>query len=443
MGEITIDLRLVFTIPSSKLTINGLIHGLKGSSSHIHEAIITTLLEAIETRVVQRYINKDPMRYRKNGHQSTPRKMRCSLCSFSYRFAQVLDRKKGRSFMPLATALSIPAHVQFLEEALEPSIGLCIHVSYRRAAKEIERIQDCSMSHTTIHRRLQGFARDHDPFDDLKERPFRFLLVDGTKVRLQGARGYNLGLVEMRWALASEGANHRFEPVGFWVHTDWKTIRRDISKRLNYRKLKVLFSDGAPGVEEALLSKTMIHQRCLWHGKRDFPYLLYADGLKKAEQQPFIKQLNAIPAMMMSTGQLEALRPEDRPRVEQIIKQTQQEFSALLNALQPDKYPKARKYIENLIQPVSTFLSWWLNKGEIIALTTNAIESAFSQVNNRIKRIGRRWSDKGLLNWLKVVFYKIFKPELWSLQWIDNRKKLVTIKLVSLDASYHWSEAIT
>ncbi len=443
MGEITIDLRLVFTIPSSKLTINGLIHGLRGSSSHIHEAIITTMLEAIETRVVHRYIEKDPMRYRKNGHQSKARTMSCSLCSFSYRFAQVLDRKRGKSFMPLATALSIPAHVQFLEEALEPSIGLCTHVSYRRAAKEIERIGDCSMSHTTIHRRLQGFARDHDAFDDLKKRPFRFLLVDGTKVRLQGTRGSNLGLVEMRWALASEGVNHRFEPVGFWVHTDWKTIRKDLSRRLNYRKLKALFSDGAPGVEEALLSKTMIHQRCLWHGKRDFPYLLYADGFKKAEQQPFIKQLNAIPAMMMSKGQLEGLRPEDRPRVEQIIKQTQHEFSELLNALQPDKYPKARTYIENLIQPVSTFLSWWLNRGEIIPLTTNAIESAFSQVNNRIKRIGRRWSDKGLLNWLKVVFYKIFKPELWSLQWIDNMKKLVTIKLVSLDVSYNWSEAIT
>jgi len=443
LGEITIDLRLVFTIPSSKLTINGLIHGLKESSSKIHEAIITTLLEAIEMRDVHRYIDKNPMRYCKNGHQSKPRKMSCSLCSFSYRFAQLLDHKTGRSFMPLAKALSIPAHVHFLEEALEPSIGLCAHVSYRRAAKEIERIQDCLMSHTTIHRRLQGFAQDHDPFDNLKKRPFRYLLVDGTKVRLQGKRGKNLGLVEMRWALASEGPHHRFEPVGFWVHTDWKTIRKDLSKRLNYRKLTVLFSDGAPGVEEVLLSKTMIHQRCLWHGKRDFPYLLYADGFKKAEQQPFIKQLNAIPAMMMTKGQLEQLRPEDRPRVKQIIKQTQQEFSALLNALHPDKYPKARKYIENLIQPVSTFLSWWLNKAEIIPLNTNAIESAFSQVNNRIKRIGRRWSDKGLLNWLKVVFYKIFKPELWSLQWIDNRKQLVKIKLLSLDVSYHWSEAIT
>jgi hypothetical protein len=443
LGEITIDLRLVFKIPSSKLTINGLIHGLKESSSQIHEVIITTLLEAIEMKAIERYIEKDPMRYRKNGHQHKPRKMRCSLCTFSYRFAQLLDRKTGRSFIPLAKALSIPAHIHFLEEALEPSIGLCTHVSYRRAAKEIERIQNNSMSHTTIHRRLQGFAQDHEPFDNLKKRPFQFLLVDGTRVRLQGKRGKDLGLTEMRWALASEGPQYPFEPVGFWVHTDWKSIRKDLSKRLNYHKLKILFSDGALGIEEALLSKTMIHQRCLWHGKRDFPYLLYADGFKKVEQQPFVKQLKAIPAMMMTKGQLEKLRPEDRPQVEKIIRQTQQEFSELLNALHPDKYPKARIYIQNLIQPVSTFLSWWLNKGEAIPLNTNAIENAFSQVNNRIKRVGRRWSDKGLLNWLKVVFYKIFKPQLWSLQWIDNKKQLVKIKLLNLNVTYYWSEVIT
>ena len=99
---------------------------------------------------------------------------------------------------------------------------------------------------------------------------------------------------------------------------------------LNYPKLQILFSDGAPGIEDALLSKTMTHQRCLWHSKRDFPYLLYIDGLKKNEQQPFVKQLNAIPVMMMTKGQMENLRPEDRPRIEQIIKQTQQEFSELL-----------------------------------------------------------------------------------------------------------------
>lgn len=443
MGEITIDLRLVFKIPSSKLTINGLIHGLKENTFQIHEAIITSLLEAIEIKAVQRYIDKDPVRYRKNGHQREPRKMSCSFCKFAYRFAQVKDLKTGKTFMPLSKALSIPAHVHYLEESLEPSIGLCTHVSYRRAAKEIERIQNHSMSHTTIHRRLQRFAQEHEPFNDLKNRPFKFLLVDGTRVRLQGKKGKDLGLTEMRWALASEGAQHRFEPVGFWVHADWKTIRKDLSKRLNYHKLKILFSDGGPGIGEALLSKTMIHQRCLWHVKRDFPYLLYADGFKKTAQQPFVEKLNAIPAMMMTKAQLEALRPEDRPRVENIIKQTQKEFAELLNVLHPDKYPKARTYIQNLIKPVSAFLTWWLNKGETIPLNTNAIESAFSQVNNRIKRIGRRWSDKGLLNWLKVVFYKIFKPELWNLQWVDNKKQLVKIELISLNVNYHWSEAIT
>jgi len=33
-------------------------------------------------------------------------------------------------------------------------------------------------------------------------------------------------------------------------------------------------------------------------------------------------------------------------------------------------------------------LRWWLQKGEALPLTTNAIESHFSQICNRVKRIG-------------------------------------------------------
>jgi hypothetical protein len=232
------------------------------------------------------------------------------------------------------------------------------------------------------------------------------------------------------------------EPVGFWIDKGWGEIRKDLGKRLNYRMLELLFSDGGPGIEENLLRKGMKPQRCLWHGKRDFPYLLYADGFKKDEQAPLVEQLQAIPAMSLTKAQLEQLRPEDRPRVQQIAAQTQEGFRKLLEVLDEKTYPRARTYIQNLIQPVTTFLSWWLKKGEVIPLNTNAIESAFSQVCNRIKRVGRRWSDKGLLNWLQVAFYKIFKPELWNLQWQEN-KKLRKIKLLSVQASFFWSEPIT
>ena len=65
------------------------------------------------------------------------------------------------------------------------------------------------MSHTTVHRRLQEFAARHDPFGSMKDKAFRFLLVDGTKVHLQGALGKDLGQVEMRWAMASLGSSSR------------------------------------------------------------------------------------------------------------------------------------------------------------------------------------------------------------------------------------------
>ena len=147
--------------------------------------------------------------------------------------------------------------------------------------------------------------------------------------------------------------------------------------------------------------------------------------------------------MKLTKSQLESIRPEDRHIIEEIAENTNKGFQELLNTLDPNKYPKARTYIKNLIDPVTTFLGWWLDKGEFIPLTTNAIETAFSQVCNRIKKVGRRWSEQGLLNWLKITFYKIFKPETWNLVWLENNQPMPLIKLISIQTSYSWSESIT
>lgn len=442
MAEITLELSLVFQIPDSGLTINGLLGGLKQATGQLEGKILESVMQALEERLIEGMVNSNPARYRRNGTQSKPRVLKSTLGTIGYRFAQLRDRHSGRSLTPLVEALAIPAYDHYLEEALEPGIGLTMHVSYRRANSEAERIGGVSMSHTTIHRRLQRLAAQHDPFGSLKERGFRFLLVDGTKVHLQGPAGKDLGQVEMRWAMASMGSPSGFEPVGFWIDTEWAEIRKELEERLDYQKFEVLFCDGGPGIEESLLHPGMKPQRCEWHAKRDFPYLLYADGFKKAEQTPLIDKLQAIPVMNVTQTKLEALGVEDRAVVGQIVEKTQQGFEQLLQALDPQRYPHTRTYIENLIEPVTTFLHWWLEKGELIPFTTNAIENAFSRVNNRIKRVGRRWSERGLLNWLKITFYKIFKPELWTTLWNTERNS-ATIKLISLEISWRWSEAIT
>jgi hypothetical protein len=442
LSEITLDLRLVFQIPEVELTINGLIGGLKEALGQIHESILVTLMKGLEERLIEKLVDKDPERYRRNGRQSRPRYLKSSLGTIAYRFAQLRDRGSGRTLVPLVEALAIPAYDHYLEEALEAGMGLTVHVSYRRASSEVKRIRGQCSGHTTVHRRLQEFAADHDPFGPMKDRAFRFLVVDGTKVHLQGPLGQELGQVEMRWALASLGGASRFEPVGFWIDRHWAQIRKDLQARMDYDKLEVLFCDGGPGIEESLLHPRMKSQRCQWHGKRDFPYLLYADGLKKAKQQPLIEKLQSIPVMTLTQADVEKLRPEDRPLVEQMVQKTQHGFEQLLAVLDPKRYPHTRVYIENLMEPVTTFLKRWLANGEVIPLTTNAIENAFSQVNNRIKRVGRRWSETGLLNWLKVTFYKIFKPELWTKLW-NNEKDMTKIKLTSLQISWHWSVAST
>lgn len=442
MGEITIELRLVFEIPESGLTINGLIGGLKTALGPIHGAILENLMRALEKRLIEAMIEQEPGRYRRNGSQSKPRYLKSSLGSIAYRFAQLKDQQSGRSLMPLVEALAIPAYDHYLEEALEPGIGLSMHVSYRRASSEVARLGGPSMSHSTVHSRLQEFARGHEPFGAMKEKAFRFLVVDGTKVHLQGPLGRDLGVVEMRWAMASLGSLSRFEPVGFWIDTEWGEIRKELERRLDYTKLEVLFSDGGFGIADHLLHPTMKQQRCQWHGKREFPYLLYADGFKKAEQQSLVDKLRSVPVMSLTHKDIEKLRPQDRPLVEQLVEKTQQGFEQLLQALDPQRYPHTRTYIENLMEPITTFLKRWLENGEVMPLTSSAIESAFSQVNNRIKRVGRRWSEAGLLNWLKVTFYKIFKPELWTSLW-NTERNIAKIKLTSLQISWRWSDAIT
>jgi len=140
LGEITLELHLVFEIPEAGLTINGLIGGLKEAVGQIHGKILESLMQALKERLISAMVHSDPERYRRNGSQSKARNLKCSLGTIAYRFAQLKDQQSGRTLMPLAEALAIAAYDHYLEDALEPGIGLSVHVSYRRASSEVERL---------------------------------------------------------------------------------------------------------------------------------------------------------------------------------------------------------------------------------------------------------------------------------------------------------------
>ena len=366
MAKIKIDLSLEVIIPQNGVSVNTLVYEIGKIMPNIFFAILKSIFSSIEEMVIKELKTTFPRRYVKNGHQGSIRKLRTPFGVFQYRLARIFDKLENKTIIPLYKKIFIPSHKQHIAQTVEPGIGLAIHLSYRRSNSEVERIKEISMHHTTLWRHFQEFSQNMCSWPDLKKIPYRFLMVDGTKVLLQeeNKEGFLSREVDMRWALASLGENKPFEPVGFWIDETYKDIAKDLKERLNYSLLEVLFSDGERAIVENLLEEGMRHQPCLLHGKRDFAFILYAEGLKKSQQEFFKDKLNLIPAMNLTKANLEEIKPEDFPRVKELAEKTKQGFKELLTILDERKYPRARTYIENFSRNVNTFFDRWFATGE-------------------------------------------------------------------------------
>jgi hypothetical protein len=209
--EITIVLR--YSVPEKGLTFNGLLRGLERDKDVLMRNIIQVILKAVEEKTIEEYRIGEPGRYLRNGRQPNARKLLTSFGEVRYRLAQVYDREKGTVFCPLTRRLGIIPYRQYQRESLEVAMGQAIHLSYRLGASGTRRIRGQEPSKSTLYRWMQELAEDYGEWPSLKHRLFRFLMVDGTKVEMQGGGGYSLGKGEMRWALASEGAGRPFSPL--------------------------------------------------------------------------------------------------------------------------------------------------------------------------------------------------------------------------------------
>ena len=125
-------------------------------------------------------------------------------------------------------------------------------------------------------------------------------------------------------------------------------------------------------------------------------------------------------------------------KVKELSEKTQQNFQQLIEMLDPLSYLKARAYISNLADSVATFFLYWLQNKTWIPITTNAIESAFRRITNRIKYIGKRWTEKGLIRWLNLTIKKLFFPNALQKLWEQFLQIDAAPKMFFLKASFTW-----
>jgi len=173
---------------------------LRNASSEIFFALLKALFSAIGEEIIEQMQKKFPSRYIHNGHQRKARELWTSFGPFHYYLAQLYDKLSKKTVLPLRENGFLPKYRRYTKEAMEAGIIFAVHLSYRWSSKEIARIceQALSTSASALHPHLQEFAEQKCSWLNLKKVPYRFLMVDGTKVRLQGYRGTKMGKSEMR-----------------------------------------------------------------------------------------------------------------------------------------------------------------------------------------------------------------------------------------------------
>lgn len=328
----------------------------------------------------------------------------------------------GTLHQALDESVTIPTYVRHTKDSFESAIGLLPHVSYKRSAVEGQRIVGHGPGKSTVHRQVEAWAPDLQNFPSNQAKGFRYLVADGTGAFFQQWVQFQKPPVvsyagEMRLVLASQGKGQPFIVVGRWTNTSWADIAREVYQRIEVQDVQLLISDGEIGIEEAFLRSHMQHQRCTVHAWRDLKHFLYEDGAKKKAQEPIRQALSQLSALQFNQKTMEALQPIDQEYVERSVQESERQLQELVRWLYNKGYHKTARYLDNLKQPLLTFLHSWLQTGDTDPATSNAAENRMSLIKNRIVRIGRRWSEPGLKRWIDLAIHKVFPGYNWQNLW--------------------------
>ena len=303
------------------------------------------------------------------------------------------DRVGRRTVYPLKEALDLPRRVRWCEETLLPGYRLAVTQSFRQSQKAVRDLapDGRALSHHTLHRRFQGFAAHLDPVPELTHRrgpkPSAHQQADGTKLKLL-AGGHSLGLTDLRLVVGSRTPHGPLEVLDYSVADSWQAIADRLRQRFPTPP-KVLISDGEEGIPAALAGPETLPQRCLVHARRGLPFALYRDGVKKAGQEPIQAAFERIPGLQLCEAELAQLDPTDTAALQELLAASERAFAAITRKLPAERFPHTRRYVLGLVEDGLANLRHLLATGQRLPLSTNRLESLWSRVLPRLKRIGR------------------------------------------------------
>lgn len=418
MITIAVSVKMEFCISSFPLKLSEIFLAIKPLREEFGTVVTQELLRKIENHALESDIGLLGCR----RHDYRPRTFSGVLGRVKLKLLRVKPAGEDRR-LAIARYVEI-GEGHYTADAFEASMGLLPHLSYRWSTEEGRRITGTGPGKSTLHRRVKDWAPSLERHPVNKETGYRYLFVDGTGARLQEHVwvGDKMKILDERGELqmvyASRGPGHPLVEVGRWINTPWRKIAEEAYRRIDSSTLAFLFMDGEDAIEQAFLQPGMEVQRCSVHAWRSLKAAFMDDRMREANRESVMEWFRGLPLFHYAVqDNLEALKPEDREEMKKGMQRSKQELDKLQAFLRQKGYAKTAGYLANLSEPLMTFMRTWLEQGQKIPTTNNLCENRFSLIKNRIRNIGKRWSDEGLLRWVDIAIQKLFPEHNWKDFW--------------------------
>ena len=413
--RLALTLKVELTIPRTGIDFNNMISAFQQLSELGVVPLFEAALEAIEREAGEYLIREDPGRFTWHGYASIkPKRWVMPFGEVHHRYRRMRDKIKEDTFSPLRTALVIPPRKQLTWPVMSGPVGLASELSFRRATREASRIRGgvgASKSSTWLY--FQEFSLDGlDPIKPKSRRTLDVVIADGTKVKLQ-EKGTSVGTTDLRLVLSQRRDGGRLQLAAFALDKTWLQLKERLRQDFPDQQVKVLLTDGEERIEDLADEDTRI-QRCLVHGPRGLNMAMYLDGLSLKARKHICRVFRNAEAWNADKAALDGLADEDLAHLRELIERADRLCRRILGLLPAEAY-RSRFYLNRFVKNGITYLHALIEGDKpLSSVTTNAAENVFSQMNLRIKKIGRRWSIPGAMNMLRVLLAKALNSEHWE-----------------------------
>ncbi|MCI0484877.1 MAG: hypothetical protein L0Y78_09885 [candidate division NC10 bacterium] len=411
--RLMITLAVEATVPPEGLDFNSLVAAFHRFGDLSTARLFEVVLDALEEELGRRLQAEGPDRYVWNGFHGKAKEWILPFGRVRHRYHRILDRARRRHVIPLREALAIPLRKRYSWAVLAGPVSLATELSFRRAAREGRNLQGVGPSKSTTYDYFQNLAGSGlDPLRPPEDRTLEVVIADGTKLKRQ-RRGFSDGQMDLRLVLSEKRDGGSLQVAAFDLEAEWPVLKARLLQAFPDEPVGALLHDGEESIDVLADPRTRV-QRCLVHGPRGLRFALYQDGLKKKRQDPLLEKFFEARAWRMDAEALIELTDAGRFRLRGLLDNAKFVCEEMLELL-PRGATHARAYLNGFLHNSLSYLRALLNGEPLLpGVTTNQIENVFSQMDLRLKEIGRRWGLTGATNMIRVLLTKIFRPEFWE-----------------------------